>query len=184
MCSRLKLMKAVKRDNIPTPFRELEKTKAALVQERRSIAGRVPPYHGAMSDHSEAPVAPVDAYEPPTTWQSSLRCEPRTSGYTETNARMEDLVKDVPGYLGMDHAQTPGGLGITVGYFRDSDALTSGAVTPSTERRKGAGKPSGTRATRCMWREWSGVTVSRERRSNRARQQADQPKGKGSLTRH
>ncbi|WP_370592129.1 antibiotic biosynthesis monooxygenase [Streptomyces sp. JHA19] len=46
------------------------------------------------------------------------------SGYSETNARMEDLVKDVPGYLGMDHAQTPGGLGITVGYFRDADALT------------------------------------------------------------
>ncbi|MGW6472881.1 antibiotic biosynthesis monooxygenase family protein [Streptomyces nigra] len=46
------------------------------------------------------------------------------SGYSETNARMEELVKDVPGYLGMDHAQTPGGLGITVGYFRDADALT------------------------------------------------------------
>ncbi|MFC9957854.1 antibiotic biosynthesis monooxygenase family protein [Streptomyces nigra] len=46
------------------------------------------------------------------------------SGYSETNARMEDLVKGVPGYLGMDHAQTPGGLGITVGYFRDADALT------------------------------------------------------------
>ncbi len=49
------------------------------------------------------------------------------SGYRETNARMEDLVKDIPGFLGMDHAQTPGGLGITVGYFgyfRDADALT------------------------------------------------------------
>jgi heme-degrading monooxygenase HmoA len=46
------------------------------------------------------------------------------SGYSETNARMEDLVKDVPGFLGMDHAQTPGGLGITVGYFRNADALS------------------------------------------------------------
>ncbi|MEV0227287.1 antibiotic biosynthesis monooxygenase [Streptomyces sp. NPDC050704] len=44
--------------------------------------------------------------------------------YSETNARLEDLVKDIPGYLGMDHAQTPGGLGITVSYFRDADALT------------------------------------------------------------
>ena len=40
------------------------------------------------------------------------------------NVRKEDLVKEIPGYLGMDHAQTPGGLGITVGYFRDADALT------------------------------------------------------------
>ncbi len=37
---------------------------------------------------------------------------------------MEDLVGDVPGFLGMDHAQTPGGLSITVGYFRDANALT------------------------------------------------------------
>ncbi|MGW2463360.1 antibiotic biosynthesis monooxygenase family protein [Streptomyces sp. NPDC001761] len=49
---------------------------------------------------------------------------PDQSGYSETAARMEELVKDVPGFLGMDHAQTPGGLGITVGYFRDADALT------------------------------------------------------------
>ncbi len=33
-------------------------------------------------------------------------------------------MKDVPGLLGMDHAQTFGGLGITVGCFRDADALT------------------------------------------------------------
>lgn len=46
------------------------------------------------------------------------------SGYSETAARMEDLVKDVPGFLGMDQAHTPGGLSITVGYFRDAEALT------------------------------------------------------------
>jgi heme-degrading monooxygenase HmoA len=45
-------------------------------------------------------------------------------GYGETSARMQELVKDVPGYLGMDHARTPGGLSITVGYFRDAEALT------------------------------------------------------------
>lgn len=44
--------------------------------------------------------------------------------FSETNAHLEDLVKNLPGYLGMDHAQTPGGLGITVSYFRDADALT------------------------------------------------------------
>ncbi|MGW2034991.1 antibiotic biosynthesis monooxygenase family protein [Streptomyces sp. NPDC001811] len=86
---------------------------------------RVPPHPGATSDHAVAPVAPVGAQEPPyyvavfTTVRS-----PDQSGYSETAARMEELVKDVPGFLGMDHAQTPGGLGITVGYFRDADALT------------------------------------------------------------
>ncbi|MEU9167612.1 antibiotic biosynthesis monooxygenase [Streptomyces sp. NPDC048420] len=47
------------------------------------------------------------------------------SGYSETVARREDLVKDVPGYLGTDYAQIPGGLAITVGYFRDADAVTA-----------------------------------------------------------
>ncbi|MET7377555.1 antibiotic biosynthesis monooxygenase [Streptomyces sp. NPDC005526] len=78
-----------------------------------------------MSDHSEAPVAPVEAFEPPyyVAVFTSVPTEDR-SGYGETAARMEDLVKDVPGFLGMDHAGTPGGLSITVGYFRDADALT------------------------------------------------------------
>ncbi|MFI1508760.1 antibiotic biosynthesis monooxygenase family protein [Streptomyces sp. NPDC020597] len=78
-----------------------------------------------MSDHSEAPVVPVDAYEPPyyVAVFTTVRTQDQ-SGYAETAARMEELVKDVPGYLGMDHAQTPGGLGITVGYFRDADELT------------------------------------------------------------
>ncbi|MFF3303696.1 antibiotic biosynthesis monooxygenase family protein [Streptomyces sp. NPDC002908] len=78
-----------------------------------------------MNDHSEAPVAPVGAFAPPyyAVVFTAVRTQHR-HGYGETDARMEDLVKDVPGYLGMDHAQTPGGLGITVGYFRDEDALT------------------------------------------------------------
>ncbi|MFJ3865523.1 antibiotic biosynthesis monooxygenase family protein [Streptomyces nigra] len=86
-----------------------------------SARRRVPPHGGATSDHS---VAPVEASEPPyyVAVFTTVRTEDQ-SGYSETNARMEDLVKDVPGYLGMDHAQTPGGLGITVGYFRDADAL-------------------------------------------------------------
>ncbi|MER6563925.1 antibiotic biosynthesis monooxygenase [Streptomyces sp. NPDC001027] len=78
-----------------------------------------------MSDHQHAPVVPVEAYEPPyyVAVFTAVRTQDQ-SGYAETGARMEELVKDVPGYLGMDHAQTPGGLGITVGYFRDADALT------------------------------------------------------------
>ncbi|MEY9992835.1 enamine deaminase RidA (YjgF/YER057c/UK114 family)/heme-degrading monooxygenase HmoA [Streptomyces sp. V4I8] len=86
---------------------------------------RIPPRSGAMSNHSEASVVPVEAYEPP--YYAAVFTTVRTqdqSDYSETSAYLEDLVKDVPGYLGMDHAQTPGGLGITVSYFRDADALT------------------------------------------------------------
>ncbi|ANB04421.1 antibiotic biosynthesis monooxygenase [Streptomyces ambofaciens] len=79
-----------------------------------------------MTHHSgDVPVGPVGPYEPP--YYVAVFATVRTqeqSGYGETNARMEELVRDVPGYLGMDHAQTPGGLGITVGYFRDVEALT------------------------------------------------------------
>ncbi|MEV7982986.1 antibiotic biosynthesis monooxygenase [Streptomyces sp. NPDC086519] len=77
-----------------------------------------------MTHHPKAPIAPVNAFEPPyyVAVFTAVRTEDQ-SGYGETNARMEELVKDIPGYLGMDHAQTPGGLGITVGYFRDADAL-------------------------------------------------------------
>ncbi|WP_151774652.1 antibiotic biosynthesis monooxygenase family protein [Streptomyces abyssomicinicus] len=78
-----------------------------------------------MNDHSAASSAPVPAFEPPyyAVVFTSVRSQEQ-DGYGETAARMEELVKDVPGYLGMDHAQTPGGPAITVGYFRDADALT------------------------------------------------------------
>jgi heme-degrading monooxygenase HmoA len=95
------------------------------VRKRRWIVPRVPPYGYVMSDPSHAPVTPVEAYEPPyyVAVFSTVRAQDQ-SGYSETNVRMEELVKNIPGYLGMDHAQTPGGLGITVGYFRDAEALT------------------------------------------------------------
>ncbi|MGV9454541.1 antibiotic biosynthesis monooxygenase family protein [Streptomyces sp. NPDC003635] len=78
-----------------------------------------------MSNRSDATVAPVRAFEPPyyVAVFSTVRSQDQ-SGYSETNARLEGLVKDIPGYLGMDSAQTPGGLGISVAYFRDADALT------------------------------------------------------------
>jgi len=86
---------------------------------------RISPHEATVHHHSKAPVVPVSAYEPPyyAAVFTTVRTEDQ-SGYTETSSYLEDLVKDMPGYLGMDHAQTPGGLGITVSYFRDADALT------------------------------------------------------------
>jgi heme-degrading monooxygenase HmoA len=69
-------------------------------------------------------VAPVPAHEPP--YYAVVFTSTRTrdqSGYAETAERMEELVKGVPGFLGMDQAWRPGGPAITVGYFRDAEAI-------------------------------------------------------------
>ncbi|WP_369234747.1 antibiotic biosynthesis monooxygenase [Streptomyces sp. R21] len=71
-----------------------------------------------------APVAPVAAHEPPyyAVVFTSVRTE-GDNGYGETADRMGELVKEIPGFLGEDAARTPGGLGITVAYFRDLAAI-------------------------------------------------------------
>ncbi|MFJ3669630.1 antibiotic biosynthesis monooxygenase family protein [Streptomyces sp. NPDC090106] len=77
-----------------------------------------------MSDAPEAPVRPVPAFDPPYYMAvfTTVRSEEQ-SGFGETDARLEELVRGIPGFLGAEHAQNPGGLGITVAYFRDADAL-------------------------------------------------------------
>lgn len=90
-----------------------------------------------MSDHS---IAPVAAYEPPyyAAVFTSVRIDD-DGAYAETAERMEELVKDIPGYLGMDYARSPGGLAITVGYFRDADAIRewSGHAEHRAAQRRG-----------------------------------------------
>ncbi|MGW3408105.1 antibiotic biosynthesis monooxygenase family protein [Streptomyces sp. NPDC000888] len=79
-----------------------------------------------MSNHPIATVAaaPVAAHEPPyyAVVFTSLRTE-GDNGYGETAERMGELVKEIPGFLGEDYARTPGGLGISVAYFRDEAAI-------------------------------------------------------------
>ncbi|MFF3643040.1 antibiotic biosynthesis monooxygenase family protein [Streptomyces sp. NPDC002564] len=76
-----------------------------------------------MSDHVRGPVGP---FEPP--YYAVVFSSVRTAGdhdYAATAARMDELVADVPGFLGTDSAGTPGGLGITVSYFRDEEAVAA-----------------------------------------------------------
>ncbi|MEU9556467.1 antibiotic biosynthesis monooxygenase family protein [Streptomyces fumanus] len=112
-----------------------------------------------MSDHPETPAAPVEAFEPPyyVAVFTTVRT-PDQTGYSETNARMEELVKDVPGFLGMDHAQTPGGLGITVGYFRDAEALA--------EWRENAEHRAAQRRGRADWYQNYTLHVAKVERSH------------------
>lgn len=46
-------------------------------------------------------------------------------GYGETLSRMLKLVAEQPGFLGMDSSRVPGGLGITVAYFKDEDSIAN-----------------------------------------------------------
>ncbi|MFB0616461.1 antibiotic biosynthesis monooxygenase [Streptomyces sp. AGS-58] len=64
---------------------------------------------------------PVPPYEPPyyAVVFTSVRTDHDPDGYDRTGARLSGLVKDIPGFLGEDLAQTPGGLTISVVYFRD-----------------------------------------------------------------
>ncbi|MGW0121292.1 antibiotic biosynthesis monooxygenase family protein [Streptomyces sp. NPDC003327] len=69
---------------------------------QKLVAGIEPPYYTAVFT-SIRPDAP--------------------DGYAETAARMQELVREVPGFLGYESARTPGGIGITVAYFRDLESL-------------------------------------------------------------
>ncbi|MFF0062927.1 antibiotic biosynthesis monooxygenase family protein [Streptomyces sp. NPDC005279] len=71
-------------------------------------------------------IKPVAAHDPPyyTVVFTSVQTE-RPEGYGETAERMKKLVEEVPGFLGYETARTPGGLGITVGYFRDEEAIAT-----------------------------------------------------------
>ncbi|GGZ69397.1 antibiotic biosynthesis monooxygenase [Streptomyces subrutilus] len=68
---------------------------------------------------------PAPAFEPPYLMAvfSNVRSSD-ASGYPEALARMNEIVSANPGFLGHESARTPGGLGITVAYFRDHEALT------------------------------------------------------------
>ncbi|MFJ7267291.1 antibiotic biosynthesis monooxygenase family protein [Streptomyces sp. NPDC099050] len=69
-------------------------------------------------------IQPVRAFEPP--YVMSVFTSVRTAedgGYPETLERMAELVSGNPGFLGYESARTPGGLGITVAYFRDHESM-------------------------------------------------------------
>lgn len=48
---------------------------------------------------------------------------PGDGGYDEMAERMEDLASGQPGFLGIESARGPDGLGITVSYWASRDAI-------------------------------------------------------------
>lgn len=106
-----------------------------------------------------AVVAPVPAHEPP--YYAVVFTSTRTadqSGYGKTAERMEELVKDVPGFLGMDQAHTPGGPAITVGYFRDAAAVEEWRANVEHRAAKARG--------RAEWYESYSLHIAKVERSH------------------
>ncbi|MET9360062.1 antibiotic biosynthesis monooxygenase [Streptomyces sp. NPDC006632] len=108
-----------------------------------------------MSDHVQGPISGL---EPPyyAVVFTSLRTE-GDRGYGEAADEMDELVRDIPGYLGHESARNPGGLGITVGYFRDVEAINDwrGRTAHRQAQRRG----------REQWYESYSVHVAKVERS-------------------
>jgi len=54
---------------------------------------------------------------------SSRRRGDDGDGYAETAARMEELVREQPGFLGVESTRGADGFGITVAYFESEEAI-------------------------------------------------------------
>ncbi|MFB7504082.1 antibiotic biosynthesis monooxygenase family protein [Streptomyces broussonetiae] len=81
-----------------------------------------------MSDHPDTTVGPTPAHEPPyyaVVFTSVRRPDEDADDYRRTAARLSRLVRDIPGFLGEDfaHSPAPGGLAISVAYFRDLEGI-------------------------------------------------------------
>ncbi|MEU2712674.1 antibiotic biosynthesis monooxygenase [Streptomyces sp. NPDC007205] len=74
-----------------------------------------------MNDRTDASVRPACLPEPPyyAVVFTSARTDDDPDGYQRTAEHLSRLVREVPGFLGEDAAGTPGGLAISVAYFRD-----------------------------------------------------------------
>jgi heme-degrading monooxygenase HmoA len=53
------------------------------------------------------------------------RRKPLDEGYPETAARMEELARRQPGFLGVESARSEDGLGITISYWESPEAIAA-----------------------------------------------------------
>ncbi|MER5307067.1 antibiotic biosynthesis monooxygenase [Streptomyces sp. NPDC002773] len=83
----------------------------------------------------------VAGIEPPyyTALFTSIRPE-APEGYAETSTRMQEIVKEIPGFLGYEAARSPGGIGITVAYFRDLESLDAWRLDTEHQAAKAYGR--------------------------------------------
>jgi heme-degrading monooxygenase HmoA len=123
------------------------------------MPGRSPEPGPIVDDMSDHRIAPVAAHEPPyyAVVFTSLRTE-QDGGYGATAERMGELVKEIPGFLGEDSARTPGGLSITVAYFRDLAGIEQWRQNTEHREAKAYG--------RAHWYERYSLHIARVERSH------------------
>ncbi|AOR33370.1 antibiotic biosynthesis monooxygenase [Streptomyces fodineus] len=95
-----------------------------------------------MSDRANAPVQPASLPEPPcyAAIFTAHRTDDDPDGYDRTAAHLSRLVREVPGFLGEDAARTPGGLAVSVAYFRDLAGLAQWRDHPAHLAAKRRGR--------------------------------------------
>ncbi|MDX2562305.1 antibiotic biosynthesis monooxygenase [Streptomyces sp. TX20-6-3] len=60
--------------------------------------------------------------------------------YADTAVRMREIVGTVPGFLGYETARTPGGIGISIAYFRDLESLDAWRLDTQHQAAKAYGR--------------------------------------------
>jgi heme-degrading monooxygenase HmoA len=68
---------------------------------------------------------------------TSIRTETE-DGYKDTEDFLEEMVKDQPGFLGMESVRQ--GMGITVCYWKDLDSIRNWAMNPEHQKAQARGK--------------------------------------------
>src|SRR6185436_18369743 len=61
------------------------------------------------------------------------------AGYGDTAARMDELSRQQPGYLGMESARGDDGLGITISYWESEEAIAAWSAQAEHRVAKGNG---------------------------------------------
>jgi heme-degrading monooxygenase HmoA len=76
-----------------------------------------------MSHPNESSPGPMPAPPYYAVVFSSCRTREDAAGYAAAAERMSKLAREMPGYLGMESVRGSDGMGITVSYWTDEDAI-------------------------------------------------------------
>ncbi len=88
---------------------------------------------------------------------TNLRTSHGDDGYGAAAARMLELAAEIPGFLGVESARGEDGVGITVSYWADDDAVTNWRSHPEHLDVQARG--------RSEWYEWYELRVAHVERS-------------------
>ncbi|MFT5203222.1 MAG: heme-degrading monooxygenase HmoA [Candidatus Aldehydirespiratoraceae bacterium] len=82
---------------------------------------------------------------------------PTDAAYCAAGARMDELAKTIPGYIGIESARSDDGTGITVSYWEDEDAIARWRSDPEHLEVQASGRDD--------WYEWFELRVARVERA-------------------